>query len=99
MPLVGTWIEMRRICAGVCTLYHVVPLVGTWIEIATITTTRATHNVVPLVGTWIEMFGTGVLHSAPESCPSWARGLKSTRSYRVQMSAVVPLVGTWIEIR
>ena len=54
--------------------------------------------VVPLVGTWIEIRLRDNDRKNPQSCPSWARGLKSKGNNPPAAPAVVPLVGTWIEI-
>ena len=54
--------------------------------------------VAPYVGAWIE---TGELseqdRSAPQSHPTWVRGLKPLRFMLIWLLDVAPYVGAWIE--
>ncbi len=74
----GAWIEIL-FSIGVCANATVAPLMGAWIEIAIPSRTDSKiMPVAPLMGAWIEMH----IHQkeialAPESRPSWARGLKN----------------------
>ena len=55
-------------------------------------------SVAPLVGAWIETGATAQTPQAPESHPSWVRGLKRLVLCLLLLAGVVaPLVGAWIE--
>ena len=64
---------------GVTPKKPVVPLMGAWIEISGISHEVSIYlSVVPLMGAWIEIYLKFYhFHIFGQSCPSWARGLKS----------------------
>ena len=76
------------------------PRAGTWIEMPDALEWHWRELVVPRAGTWIEMvYRCKTAHTAAESCPVRARGLKyfeCADNHAVRQ--VVPRAGTWIEI-
>ena len=96
-PYVGAWIEtIHRLTSRSNTC--VAPYVGAWIETRRVLAFDQNNPVAPYVGAWIETSALEQLNVAPESHPTWVRGLKLFKFYfnRWQRS-VAPYVGAWIE--